>query len=147
MKAAILEIFTRDILKLRDEIAAYKNEKNLWLSAEKITNSGGNLCLHLIGNLNHFVGAVLGRNGYIRNRDDEFALKDIPVEKLISMINATIKVVEETLNELDEVDFAENFPEMKHDKFLKTDFMLLHLLGHFNYHLGQINYHRRLLDK
>jgi hypothetical protein len=26
-------------------------------------------------------------------------------------------------------------------------YFLIHLYGHFNYHLGQINYHRRLLDR
>ncbi len=147
MKNAIIEIFGRDILKLKDEINNYGDEKVLWVTVAGINNSAGNLCLHLIGNLNHFLGSVLGKNGYQRERDKEFSLKNIPVSELNVMIERTSEVVLKTLTALTEKDFENDFPEIKHDKFLKTDFMLLHLLAHFNYHLGQINYHRRLMDK
>ncbi len=147
MKSALIEIFSRDILKLKDEINCYKDEKNLWITGGSISNSAGNLCLHLIGNLNHFVGAVLGKNGYTRERDKEFSEKNIPVAKLNEMILNVKDVVVTTLNSMPEKEFESDFPEMKHEKFLKTDFMLFHLLAHFSYHLGQINYHRRLLDK
>jgi uncharacterized damage-inducible protein DinB len=147
MKNALIEIFGRDILKLKDEINNYKDEKMLWVTGEGINNSPGNLCLHLVGNLNHFIGSVLGKNGYQRERDKEFSLKNIPVSELNTMIERTGEVVLKTLNTLTEKELDQDFPEMKHDKFLKTDFMLLHLLAHFNYHLGQINYHRRLMDK
>ncbi len=147
MKNALVEIFGRDILKLKDELNNYKDEKMLWVTGEGINNSPGNLCLHLVGNLNHFIGSVLGKNGYQRERDKEFSLKNIPVSELNAMIERTSEVVLKTLTAMTEKDFDQDFPEMKHDKFLKTDFMLLHLLAHFNYHLGQINYHRRLMDK
>ena len=147
MKDTLIEIYGRDILKLKDEIARYKAEKILWVTAADISNSGGNLCLHLVGNLNHFIGAVLGKNGYQRERDKEFSLKDIPVTELINMIEKTRAVVINTLSAMSEKDLELDFPEVKHDKILKVDFMLLHLLAHFNYHLGQINYHRRLLEK
>ncbi len=147
MKNALVEIFGRDILKLKDELNNYKDEKMLWVTGEGINNSPGNLCLHLVGNLNHFIGSVLGKNGYQRERDKEFSLKNIPVSELNAMIERTSEVVLKTLTAMTEKDLDQDFPEMKHDKFLKTDFMLLHLLAHFNYHLGQINYHRRLMDK
>ena len=147
MKDALIEVFGRDILKLKDEVNAYKNEKSLWLTAGNISNSAGNLCLHLVGNLNHFIGAVLGKNDYIRKRDDEFALKNIPLNELIYKIEKTRDVVVSTLTAMTEKDFELDFPEKKHDQILRTDFMLFHLLAHFNYHLGQINYHRRLLEK
>lgn len=147
MKNALVEIYSRDILKLTDEINNYKDEKMLWVTGAGINNSPGNLCLHLIGNLNHFIGSVLGKNGYQRERDKEFSLKNIPVTTLTDMIEKTGEVVLKILTAMNEKDFEDNFPERKDDKFLKTDFMLLHLLAHFNYHLGQINYHRRLMDK
>ncbi len=147
MKDTLIEIYGRDILKLKDEIARYKAEKILWVTAADISNSGGNLCLHLVGNLNHFIGAVLGKNGYQRERDQEFSLKDISVTELINMIEKTRVIVINTLSAMSEKDLELDFPEVKHDKILKVDFMLLHLLAHFNYHLGQINYHRRLLEK
>jgi len=147
MKEALIEIYSRDILKLRDEVIAYKEERSLWITTANISNSAGNLCLHLVGNLNHFIGAVLGKNGYVRRRDDEFALKNIPVNELVSAIEKTKDVVVDTLTAMTEKDFELDFPEKKHDKILRTDFMLLHLLAHLNYHLGQINYHRRLIEK
>ena len=147
MKDAFIEIYGRDILKLKDEVNAYKDERSLWITAGDISNSAGNLCLHLVGNLNHFIGAVLGKNGYVRKRDDEFALKNIPAKELIDKIEKTREVVVNTLMAMTEKDFESDFPEKKHDKILCTDFMLLHLLAHLNYHLGQVNYHRRLIEK
>ena len=147
MKEALIEIFGRDILKLKDEVNAYKDENSLWIVAPGISNSAGNLCLHLMGNLNHFIGGVLGKNGYVRKRDDEFALKNIPREELIHSIEKTRDVVLNTLSAMQENDFGLDFPEKKHDKIPSTGFMLFHLLAHFNYHLGQVNYHRRLLEK
>ncbi len=63
------EFFERDIIKLKEEIVLYKDETNLWKVENKISNSAGNLCLHLIGNLNHFIGATVGNTGYVRQRE------------------------------------------------------------------------------
>lgn len=145
LQESLLEIFERDLNKLKDEISLYRDENSLWIVKKEISNSAGNLCLHLIGNLNHFIGATLGNTGYVRNRDNEFAAKNILRQDLISEIEKTIEVVFNTLYKLSAEDFEKDFPVRKHDKIVKTDFMLLHLLTHFNYHLGQINYHRRLI--
>jgi len=145
LKESLLEIFERDLNKLKDEIGLYKDDNSLWIVKNGINNSAGNLCLHLIGNLNHFIGATLGNTGYVRNREYEFAAKNIPVKDLLNNIDSTIKVVNQTLEKLSAEDFEKDFPLEKHGKIVKTDFMLLHLLTHFNYHLGQINYHRRLI--
>lgn len=145
LKESLLEIFERDLNKLKNEIGLYKDENSLWIVKKEISNSAGNLCLHLIGNLNHFIGAILGKTGYVRNRDNEFSAKNISSKELISEIENTIDVIINTLNKLSAEDFEKDFPVQKHDKTVKTDFMLLHLLTHFNYHLGQINYHRRLI--
>lgn len=145
LKESLLQIFERDLNKLKDEISFYKDEKSLWIVKNEISNSAGNLCLHLVGNLNHFIGTVLGNTGYVRNRENEFAAKNISREELVIEIEKTILVVTKTLNNLSSEDFEKDFPVQKHGEIVKTDFMLLHLLTHFNYHLGQINYHRRLI--
>lgn len=146
IKDALLEIFERDLLKLKEEISLYKDENNLWKVEKHISNAAGNLALHLIGNLNHFIGATLGNTGYVRERDKEFSDKHVPLEKIFADIDATISVVKNTLSKLHAEDFEKNFPLEKHGQIVKTDFMLLHLLAHLEYHLGQVNYHRRLLD-
>lgn len=146
IKEALIEIFERDLLKLKEEISLYKEEYKLWITEKNISNSAGNLTLHLIGNLNHFIGATLGETGYIRERDKEFSDKDISRIDLLESIDGTISIVKATLEDLAIADFEKDFPLEKHGKTVKTDFMLLHLLSHFEYHLGQINYHRRLID-
>lgn len=146
LKVALLEIFERDLNKLKDEISLYKDESSLWIIKKEISNSAGNLSLHLIGNLNHFIGATLGNSGYVRNRESEFSLKNVSRENLINEIEKTIEVVNKTMEKLSIEDFEKDFSLEQHGKIVKTDFMLLHLITHFNYHLGQINYHRRLIS-
>ena len=146
LKNSLIELFERDLQKLKTEIDLYKDEDNLWVVKEGISNSAGNLCLHLIGNLNHFIGATLGNTGYVRHRDDEFSLKNIPRQDLIMNIENCILIVKSTLLKLTDDDFVKEFPLEKHGTIVSTIDMLLHLFGHLSYHLGQINYHRRLLD-
>ncbi|WP_252940944.1 DinB family protein [Roseivirga pacifica] len=141
------ELFKRDLTRLLDEVKAYKKEENLWKIEGEIANSGGNLCLHLCGNLRHFVAAVLGNSGYIRRRDDEFNLKDVKRSELVDEVKTTRKVVLETLAELTPEQLQETYPINVFGSEMSTEYFLIHLYGHLNYHLGQINYHRRLLDQ
>jgi uncharacterized damage-inducible protein DinB len=147
LKDALLKIFERDLDKLKAEINLYKTEEDLWIVKGEISNSAGNLCLHLLGNMNHFIGALLGETGFVRDRDLEFSAKSATREFLTDEITKTIEVVKESLSRLSTEDFEKNFPVEKHGEIVKMDFMLLHLLTHFNYHLGQINYHRRLVSQ
>ena len=140
------KIFKRDLEKLRQEISLYRDEKNLWVIDKNIANSAGNLCLHLVGNLNTYIGAEIGKSGYIRNRDLEFSQKNTPQQQLIKMVEDTIIVVENGLNKLNEEDLEKEYPLLVFKEKTSTGFFLIHLAGHLDYHLGQINYHRRLLD-
>ena len=139
-------LFTRDLNKLKSEIELYRNEKNIWRTDEGIANSAGNLCLHLIGNLNAYIGAELGNTGYIRQRDLEFSLKDIPRQELARRIEDTILVVNQSLEKIRDIDLEQEYPVMVFDHKMSTEYFLVHLSSHFTYHLGQVNYHRRLLD-
>ena len=142
---SILEILDRDLHKLSDEISSYGDEILIWKTADGISNSAGNLCLHLCGNLQHFIGSILGKSGYIRNRDAEFSQKHLSRAKLLSEIGKTKKVVRDTLENLDQEILKKDFPSDVLGKVHTTEFFLIHLVAHFNYHLGQINYHRRLV--
>lgn len=145
MKASLIEFFERELLKVKEEIGLYPNERDIWEIPPGIANSGGTLCLHLIGNLNHFIGATLGNSGYVRNRELEFSARNVPRAELIEQLDATVEVVGKTLQAFPESDFDKNFPLDKHGKEVTNAYMILHLLTHLNYHLGQINYHRRLI--
>jgi len=138
-------LFNRDLNKLKTEIESYPEESQIWAVDKNISNSAGNLCLHLIGNLNTYIGAELGKTGYIRDRPLEFTLKNISRSILIEKINETINVVNHTLDSLNETDLEKNYPQIVFEKEMTTEFFLVHLSTHLAYHLGQINYHRRLI--
>lgn len=143
---SLQKIFKRDLEKLKQEISLYRDEKNLWVIDKNIANSAGNLCLHLVGNLNTYIGAEIGKTGYIRNRDLEFSQKNIPQQQLIKMVEDTIIVIEDGLSKLDEEDLEKEYPLLVFKEKTSNGFFLIHLAVHLDYHLGQINYHRRLLD-
>lgn len=138
-------LFNRDLNKLKAEIESYQNESQIWAIDRDISNSAGNLCLHLIGNINTYIGAELGKTGYIRNRPLEFSLKDIPKSELIQKIDETILVVNTTLDSLSEADLEKTYPQIVFETEMTTGYFLVHLATHLAYHLGQINYHRRLI--
>ncbi|TDE53429.1 DinB family protein [Flavobacterium sp. GT3P67] len=139
-------LFNRDLNKLKTEIESYQNESDIWKIQKGIANSAGNLCLHLVGNLNTYIGAQFGNTNYVRNRALEFSLKDIPRAELIQKIEETIIVVDNALNNLSEEELKIEYPLLVFKNKTTTAFMLIHLTTHLAYHLGQINYHRRLLE-
>ena len=140
------KIFQRDLEKLKQEIISYNNESNLWRIEKGIANSAGNLCLHLVGNLNTYIGAEIGKTGYVRDRDREFSQKNIPRDELVKMIEDTITVVANGLNKLKQEDLEKEYPLLIFKEKTSTGYFLIHLAVHLGYHLGQVNYHRRLLD-
>src|SRR3982751_1188002 len=110
LKDALVEIFERDLNKLKNEINLYSDEKALWAVKEEISNSAGNLCLHLIGNLNHFVGAILGKTGYVRDRDKEFSTQDVSRKELLMALEKTKHLVTNTLTKLSSDQYNSLFP-------------------------------------
>ncbi len=139
-------LFRRDLNRLEQELELYRNEEIIWHTERGITNSAGNLCLHLVGNLNTYIGAELGKTGYIRHRELEFSLKNIPRAELLQKVAETILVVENALDTLTVEQLDEEYPMLVFDEKTTTGYLLVHLTTHLSYHLGQINYHRRLLD-
>jgi hypothetical protein len=141
----LIEIYERDLGKLRDEIEHYTDEADLWKVGGDIINPAGNLCLHLTGNLKHFFGAILSGSGYVRDRDAEFSMKGVAKSDLLQSIDETAVIVRSTLEKLSDTDFEKTYPIEVFGKPMTTGFFLTHLATHLNWHLGHINYHRRLL--
>lgn len=142
---SLLTIFERNLNQLKTEISTYPDGASLWKTSGDISNSAGNLTLHLIGNLKHYIGAVLGKSGYVRNRPAEFADKHVARTDLLLRIDETIAVVQNTLSSLSRDDLQQVFPEQIGAQPASTEQTLIHLTAHLGYHLGQINYHRRLV--
>ncbi len=140
-------LFKRDLEKLKTEIGQYNDEDAIWKVDGEITNSAGNLCLHIIGNLNGFIGAELGNSGYVRQRDLEFSTRETPRAELLKMIDETITVMDSSLDKVTPEQLEADYPKVVFADKMTTGWFLIHLATHLNYHLGQINYHRRLFDK
>lgn len=140
------KVFERDIRKLRSEISSYNNDDRIWHTEKNIANSAGNLCLHLVGNLKTYIGNELGGIGFIRDRESEFTQKGISKLQLLDMIDSTLITVSKTFDNLPENRLQDEFPVLVFKEKTSVAFMLIHLAAHLDYHLGQINYHRRLLD-
>lgn len=141
----LANLFERDLAKLKTEVEAYANEGDLWRVEGEIANSAGNLCLHLAGNLRHFFGTVLGGTEYVRDRDAEFASKFVPRAMLLAEVDAAAREVRTVLEKITDEDLQKNYPIEVFGHPMTTEFFLVHLATHLNYHLGQINYHRRML--
>jgi hypothetical protein len=139
------KLFQRDLEKLGKELSAYSDESRIWVIDRGIANSAGNLALHLLGNLRTYVGFDLGRIPYERDRDREFAAKGVPREALLAESEVVKQAVSSSLLGLDPSRLDE---PSKHTFFgyeMSIGYFLIHLYGHFAYHLGRLNYHRRLL--
>jgi uncharacterized damage-inducible protein DinB len=145
LDAILCAIMVRDLRALHREIALYPSDESLWRVPPGISNSGGTLALHLAGNIQHFVGAQLGETGYVRDRDSEFAVRDLSREELLHKIEQTVTVVQETFERLDSRRLAEEYPQEVGGVNMRTDDFLVHLASHLGYHLGQVDYHRRLV--
>lgn len=141
----LTELYERDLTKLKAEIELYADEADLWKKPGEVPNSAGNLCLHLNGNLQHFLGAVLSDSGYIRDRDAEFSTTDVPRGQMHADIDVTLAVVRSTLSNLTEADLAATYPIEVFGKPMTTGWFIAHLATHLTWHLGQINYHRRIV--
>lgn len=141
---AIRDLFVRDLNKAAEEIESYPSDESLWEVSGDIANSAGNLGLHLAGNINHFFGSVLGRTDYVRERDLEFSSKGASRKEVALALRQAAKVVHDVLDAMNDDDLQNDYPEQFAGATVSNAWMIAHLLTHLNYHLGQINYHRRL---
>lgn len=138
-------IMLRDLAALRQEVEHYPDDAALWRKLPGIANPGGNLALHLAGNLQFFVGGQVGHSAYVRDRDWEFSARDLPRARVLQEIDAAAKAVEDALSAADPAILGREFPVPLGGKRLETGLFLMSLVAHLSYHLGQINYHRRMV--
>jgi len=141
MIKSVLTVLARDLDTVAQEVRLYPGDAALWAKVDGLGNPGGNLVLHLAGNLQHFIGAQLGHSGYLRDRDREFKVRDLPRAQVLQEVDAAARAVEATLSTLDPGDLDQ--PPATPEGGGRT---LVHLCAHLAYHLGQVNYHRRTIS-
>jgi len=138
-------LLTRELRAMQRELEGYATEPQIWQVHPALSNTGGTLALHVAGNLLHFVGAVLGGSGYVRNRDAEFSRRDVPRAELILELDRAIEAVESALAGVTESQLAEWYPLPVANRRVRTGEFVLHLATHLAYHLGQVDFHRRIV--
>ena len=138
-------VMARDLRALAREVSAYPSDAHLWQEMPGITNTGGTLALHLAGNIRHFFGAVLGGSGWVRDRDREFNARGIARAEVVAEIALALAEVDRVIPVLSAATLAAPFPIEVQGRRLQTARFLMHLCSHFAYHLGQIDYHRRIV--
>jgi hypothetical protein len=142
--AHVAAILDRDLRALRRELEAYPDERLLWQAVPGLPNCGGTLALHLVGNLQHYVGARWGGTGYLRDRDAEFARRDVSRAELVAEVERAREAVARGLARVPPEALTIDYPEVVGRSHVRTDEYLVHLCTHFAYHLGQLDSHRRL---
>lgn len=145
LQTTIRTILTRELYALRRGVEAYPDDASLWRTVPGIANVGGTLVLHLCGNLQHFIGAVLGGSGYRRDREAEFNRRGISRDALIDEIDAAIAAVARGLDATSDDALGRRYPEKVGGREVMTADMLVHSAAHLAYHLGQFDYHRRIV--
>jgi hypothetical protein len=143
--ATVAALLDRELATLQREIEAYPSDASLWVQPVGIPNPGGILAHHLTGNLRHFIGARLGGSGYVRDRAAEFSRRDLTRAELVHLVEEARGEVRMALGSLDRGALDAEYPEALRDHRFTTRDFLAHLLSHLAYHLGQIDYHRRMV--
>jgi uncharacterized damage-inducible protein DinB len=138
-------IVLRELGAVRRSVEAYPDDASLWKAPSGLPNTGGTLALHIAGNLQHYFGAVLGKSTYVRNRDAEFARRDVSRAEILNEVDAASAAVELGLRELTEDSLQAPFPVEVGGRRVATADYIVHLLSHLAYHLGQLDYHRRMV--
>ncbi|HET6681289.1 MAG TPA: DUF1572 family protein [Gemmatimonadaceae bacterium] len=138
-------LLRRDLAAVRRSVEAYPDAASLWEERAGLPNTGGTLALHLAGNLQHYIGAVLGHTGYVRDRDSEFSRRGVPRGELIAGLDAAARAIDVAFASLDGHAVTQAYPEQVAGRTIATDVFLVHLAVHLTYHLGQLDYHRRVV--
>lgn len=150
MQATLIQdvrhMLDRDLAAMAEELAAIPDD-HLWRPLPGIINPVGTLALHICGNLRHFIGALLGGDGYVRDREEEFLARDLPKAELLRRIEATRSAVSAALDRLPPERLPEPMPAPPPQHQGRTvAFFLVQLCCHTSRHQGQLNYLRRILS-
>jgi hypothetical protein len=138
-------MLAREIEGFKREIEMFPDDESIWRTVPGVTNSAANLAMHVAGGLQFFIGAVLGGNGYVRNRELEFSRRSGTRAEVVAELESAAAVVRTVLPALSDDRFRSELPEAVMGMRLRADTFLLHLCVHAGFHLGQAGYVRRIL--
>ena len=142
----LANFYERDLRRLIEEVNLFKQEEDLWRTQGSVKNPAGNLVLHIIGGTNYLIGTTLAQTGYVRNRDLEFTRKGVERTELVAELEKLIPVINGIINALSQEQMEAEYPLIFDGMKTSVSYVLVQLLLHLNYHLGQVNYLRRIFE-
>jgi uncharacterized damage-inducible protein DinB len=115
------------------------SDEDLWWRPNEVSNSAGNLILHLCGNMRQWIVSSIGRVEFNRDRNAEFAARGpVPKAHLVAGLKEAIGEVDAVLAALKSERLLDRFKVQKYE--VSTLQAVYHVVEHFGYHLGQILY-------
>jgi uncharacterized damage-inducible protein DinB len=131
-------LFDESLPRLKKCLALLSDEE-IWTRPNAETVSAGNLVIHLCGNVRQWIVSRLGGAPDIRQRDAEFSEPGpMPRGKLQERLDTVMDEARQVLARLDPSSLAE--PQTVQG-FQETGVsILIHVVEHFSYHVGQISY-------
>ncbi len=138
-------LLTRELAAFSRELDLFDDETLIWATVPGVANAVGTLTLHVCGNLQYYVGTVLGNTGYVRDRDREFSDRDVPRSYLVAELAKTAEVVRTVLADLPDESLTAEYPDVLGGPRMPTGLLLRQLTSHLAFHLGQAGYLRRAL--
>ena len=145
LSTELAALFARDLKRVVQELAAFPDTASLWKTAPGVTNAAGTLALHLEGNLREYIGRQLGGIDYARDRPLEFSRRGVEQRELVVRLQNVQDMVPPVIAALSDEQFGAIYPEQVLGLPSTTRQFVIHLSGHLNYHLGQIDYLRRFI--
>lgn len=143
LTSIVQHVFLSGLESLKREIELFPDDAAMWAERPGVTNTSGTLALHCAGNIQHFIGARLGGSGYVRDRDREFSRRGATRGEVLAELDKAIAAVHR-LDGKALADLPPVFPDEFGGKNVNTDTILVFLAVHLGYHLGQVDYHRRM---
>lgn len=137
-------LFERDLTRLIQELEAFPDTATLWATAPGITNAAGTLALHLEGGLRHFIGLRIGTIDYTRDRPREFSARGIERDELIARMREVKTMIPKVIAGLTDAELDAIDANTGADVAMTVRQWLIHLYGHLSYHMGQVDYLRRV---
>ena len=141
----LASLFRRDLARLSKQIESFPDDETIWQTVPGVTNTAGNLALHLEGNLREFVGRQLGQRPYTRNRELEFGARGVTKQELSMRLAELSESIPSIVEGLSAAQMDKEYPQIVLGTPTSTSELLIHLYGHLNWHLGQVDYLRRML--
>jgi len=145
LRSTVKAVLLRELAAVRRSVEAYPDERTLWKEVTGIANTGGTLVLHLNGNLQHYLGAVLGGSGYVRDRAAEFASRGVARGELLAGVAAAERAIEIGIDAVRDDQLGAPYPEEVAGRQVAIGDFLVHIATHLAFHLGQLDYHRRMV--